>query len=169
MRIHWNDYEPMYFGRSPNARFNAPDEQYGVLYVASDMHGAFIETLGHNTGLREVAIHDLAVRGPARVSTQRPLRLVNLTGPRLAQLGADARLWTGDYRIAQRWALMFWRHRDQPDGLWYPSRHDPERFCAAIFDRAATSINAERLGSLIDPIHTATLANVLDTYRFALH
>jgi hypothetical protein len=70
-----------------------------------------------------------------KLDAARPLRLVDLTGPGLAQLGADARLWSGSIRIAQLWSQALFNHPEQPDGIYYLSRLNPARCCAAIFDR----------------------------------
>jgi hypothetical protein len=87
----------------------------------------------------------------ARIETGRPLRLVNLTdGASLAQLGADARLWAGDYALSQAWSLALWNHPELPDGLLYRARHAPERLAVAIFDRAADNLTSIARGSLLE-------------------
>jgi len=93
---------------------------------------------------------------------------VDLTGPGLNRIGADNRLSTGDYQTSQRWALAFHAHPEQPDGLLYRSRHDPERFCVAIFDRAAGVLTTTDLGSLADPANAALLADILNAYGLGL-
>ena len=107
-------------------------------------------------------------RGLARIESNRPLRLVDLTGAGLARLGADERLCAGDYDVAQRWALALFRHPERPDGLYYRSRHDPSRLCIAIYERAQAALTAARLGGLAGPALATQLAELLDTYRFAL-
>jgi hypothetical protein len=158
----------LYFGRAGLYRFDAPANQYGVLYVAADLHGAFIETFGRRLGFRLLLMQDFAVRRLSRVTQSRPLRLVDLTGPGLSRIGADSRLTTGDYDLSQRWALALHEHPDRPDGLLYRSRHDPSRLCAAIFDRAAGALTATSLGSLADAGNAVLLADLLDTYEYAL-
>lgn len=37
---------PLYFGRSQSQRWDAPEGEYGVLYVAEDPECAFIESIG---------------------------------------------------------------------------------------------------------------------------
>lgn len=64
------------------------------------------------------------------IDEARPLRLVDLTGPRLAHLGADARLFAGDYHIARQWGLAFYQHPSEPDSIYYPSRHNNDRVYA---------------------------------------
>jgi hypothetical protein len=99
----------------------------------------------------------------------RPLELVDLTGPGLAHVGADAELWAGrDYALCGRWALAFWRHPQQPDGLYYSSRHDPQRGSLVLFDRAQGDLHCQEQGGLTDQVHLPLLVDILDTYRFQL-
>jgi hypothetical protein len=167
-RSHARGRGPVFFGKTGTNRFDAPSEQYGVLYIAADIRGAFIETFGRQLGERYVTAARLAGRALARVMASRPLRLVDLTGPGLSQIGADGRLTTGGYDISQQWALALHQHPDQPDGLLYRSRHDPSQLCIAVFDRAADALTATVLGSLADPSNAALLAELLDAYGFSL-
>lgn len=168
VRLHRLDRDPVFFGRTGLNRFDAPAGEYGVLYAAGDVHGAFVETFGRTGGERLVSAADLRLRGLARIAARRPLRLVDLAGPGLARLGADGRLATGDYRVAGRWALALWRHPELPDGLRYRCRHDPSRHAVALFDRAADAVRAEPAGSLGDAAQAAVLGDVLATYGFGL-
>ena len=74
------------------------------------------------------------------IETTEPLRLVDLTGPGLPRLGADARLADGDHQVSQAWSAAFHGHPDRPDGILYRARHDPSRFAVAIFERAQRKI-----------------------------
>jgi hypothetical protein len=127
-----------------------------------------VETFGWATVVSVIDLAELRSYGLARIVSQRPLRLVDLTGAGLAQLGADERLVSGAYPIAQRWALALHRHPDRPDGLHYRARHDPSRMSAALYERAAPDLEAEPLGCLSDLQHRALLANILDAYRLGL-
>lgn len=167
-RFHRIGREPFHFGSSGHNRFDAPTGEYGILYLGSDAHCAFIETYGQATGINIVTARELAGRCLSRVEALRPLTLVDLTGPGLAQLGADERLCAGDHSVAQRWALALWTHPSQPDGLYYRARHDPSRFCVALYERAGDALCVIRQGSLLEPGQVALLANILDTYAFGL-
>jgi RES domain len=168
IRSHSHQYQPLYFGTSGFNRFDAQARQYGVLYAASDVRGAFIETFGRELGQQTVPMAKVAARTFSRIIASRPLRFVDLTGPGLNRIGADNRLSTGDYQISQRWALALYEHPEQPDGLLYRSRHDPDRVCAAIFDRAAQTLTADSLGSLADPVNAGLLADILNAYNLGL-
>ena len=160
--------DAIFFGTSGDNRFDAPGGEFGVLYVAQDMFGAFVETLGHKTGTRLIALADLQARGLAQINVARPLRLVDLTGSGLAQLAADNELASWPPEVAQRWSLAFHKHPDQPDGLLYRARHDPARLCAAIFNRAGVALTVTSLGGLADPGQLARLGLLLDEYKFGL-
>jgi hypothetical protein len=167
-RLHNINFPPLHFVRSARYRFDAPNGSYGVLYTGSDVHGAFIETFGHATGVGVVSYGELRRRGLAKVELRRPLRLVDLTGPGLARIGADNDLCSGDYLTAQRWSAAMHAHRDGPDGILYRARHDPSRTAAALFDRVAEHLTAVSLGTLADAQHASLLAELLDTYGFGL-
>ncbi|HEX4447144.1 MAG TPA: RES family NAD+ phosphorylase [Polyangiaceae bacterium] len=168
-RIHSREHDPLHFGRETLHRFDAPAGEFGVSYVAKDVHGAFIETFGHATGVRFVTEREIAARGLARITTSRPLRLADLRAEGLARMGADAALTSGpDYAMARRWARAIHAHPRGADGILYRARHDPARACAAIFDRAGAVVTARPMGSLLARKHRALLAAVLDTYKFGL-
>jgi RES domain-containing protein len=168
-RIHAVKHDPLYFGREPRNRFDAPAKEFGVLYVAKDFHGAFIETFGHSTGVRFVTTAELRVRGLAVITPQRKLRLVDLRGEGLARMGADAELTSGpDYDLARRWARAIHDHPRKPDGILYRARHDPSRTCAAIFERTAPELGENRLGTFHHKVNRRLLADILDTYKFGL-
>ena len=167
-RIYNIRHNPLHFGKSGDRRFNLPGGESGVLYVGADEQCAFIETLGHSTGARVITVSALRSRGLAEIQVRAPLRLVDLTGPGLAQLGADERLSTGDYSVAQRWSLMLFRHPQKPDGLYYRSRHDPSRVCAAIYQRAARKVRVVHRVGLGDRGAAWLLGTLQRLYAFSL-
>jgi hypothetical protein len=127
-------------------RFDDPDRAFGVLYVALEIYGAFLETFGRELGYRYVSMSQLRATGHAMVGARRTLRLVDLTGPGLARIGADASLCTGrDVEVTKRWARAFYTHPDSPDGILYRMRHDPSQIGLAIFDRAEQEVEAAQL------------------------
>jgi hypothetical protein len=167
--VHRGIHEPIYFGRSRANRFDAPAGEFGVLYVAGDAHGAFIETFGHATGTLSVSEGELRARELSRVRASRELRLVDLRGEGLARMGADSRLTAGaDYGLAQRWALAIHAHRRRPDGILYRARHDPSRASVALFERVAPVVSATRTGALMEGRSLRALGGILETYRFGV-
>lgn len=62
--------------------------------------------------------------------------LFDCGGPNyLSLIGVDAQLYTGEYSGSQVWALRMMSHPDKIDGIWFPSRHDPNRQNIALFQR----------------------------------
>lgn len=173
-RSHRLDLDALNFGRTARNRFDDPDKRYGVLYVAEDEHGAFIETFGRVTGTRVVTFSTMSAYGLTRVVPDRALTLVNLADSGgLARLGADGRLCTGDRSVAQRWSRALRVHPAKPDGLYYPARHDPARHdparrAAALFDHVTRHLTTVPLGPWLAPERSAMLGGILDTYQFGL-
>ncbi len=165
-RLHRSEHTPLYFGRTGFNRFDAPDGEFGVLYLGDSPKCCFVETYGRSDrdDHRIVTRQELTTRNLATVEFSRPLRVVDLTGSGLARIGVDNRLGTGDYRIARRWSQALWAHPDEPDGILYRSRHDPSRTCLAIFDRATDALAASNVGSLVERANLALLAAILDAY-----
>jgi hypothetical protein len=166
-RVHDTDHEPAFWGKTGNNRFDAPAAEFGVLYAATDQHGAFIETC-FEANARTATAASLTRRGWARVEPRCDLRLIDLSGAGLTRIGADERLCCGEHAIAQQWSLAFWEHPANADGLYYRARRDPSRISVALFDRAASSVEVVRDGNLLDDRHQALLADILETYHFDL-
>jgi hypothetical protein len=158
----------LHFSTLGTGRFDALGGEFGIVYLASDEHCAFIEAFGRELDFRLVTRNGLELRALARIEMRRPLLLVDLAGEGLAQLGADGRLCTGDYLIAQRWSHALWQHPNKPDGLLWRSRFDLSRMCVGVYDRAADALEATSLGSLIAPKQAQLLEVILRTYRFGV-
>lgn len=123
-RLYRHRYAPLHFGTTRRARFDAARGEFGVLYAARQIAGAFVETLARG-GVRAVSHERLQRYRVAEIAASRAVSLVDLTGRGLVRMGVDRRLTTGAYQIAQRWSSAFFAHRDRPDGILYASRHDP--------------------------------------------
>lgn len=141
-RLYRNNYDALHFGMTRRSRFDAPNGEFGVLYVARQIAGAFIETLVRD-GIRELSEERIESYQITGITVSRGLKLVDLAGKGLVRIGVDARLNTGDYRIAQRWSLAFFAHPDKPDGILYPSRHDPKQHLAALYDRTESLLTSK--------------------------
>lgn len=80
LRLHAARREPVFFGKTGLNRFDDPEGEYGVLYVAEDAFGAFIEVYGRDPGLNLVAEMDPRGRVLSELAVEGELRLVDLTG-----------------------------------------------------------------------------------------
>ena len=167
-RIHQSRCSPLYYGNSGKYRFDAPAQEYGIMYIALDPHGCFIETFGSQTSIQVISYRELYLPSISQLSCDRPLQLVDLGGAGLVHIGADARLTAADYKVAQRWALALWHHPSQVDGIYYRARHDLSQVCAAIFDRAKSVLTISNTQFCIHRSFQRTLATILETYKFGL-
>jgi len=137
--IHRTDRAPVFFSPGPNqgptGRFDSATGRFGVLYMALAFEGAFAETILRNPARRLVAMADIEGRSVAVLGASRPVRLVAMHGAGLQALGLDNAITTGPYALCGTWSDALFAHADQPDGVAYASRHDPEQLCVALFSR----------------------------------
>ena len=169
VRIHAREQSALYFGRTNRFRFDAPHQEYGALYMAEQLAGAFAETFADVWSTQGtynmVSASRVETRCVSRLPLTRAITVCDLTGSGLAQIGADGRLTSGDRQIAQQWAYAIWQHPAVVDGIRYRVRHDLEEIAIALFDRASTAITANAPSDLAeDP----TLVEVLARYKVAL-
>jgi hypothetical protein len=174
MRIHRTVNAPIFYNRQSTSnspcRFDAPADEYGVLYAAPTFSACMFETLirgrfegGHLPLL--IDEHLLASRSVAQLglATARPLRLADFTQS-LAPLGGNAAvLSTPDYAISQAWSLAVHDHPGHFDGLYFRSRYSGEP-CVALFDRAGIVLRGQSVPLMDEPL----LGRFLDTYQVGI-
>jgi RES domain len=165
-RVHRTALDPIFFGprrgAAPTNRFDSATGAFGVLYVASDLAGAVVETLARNPQRRMVAEADITSRAASLLRCRRDLRVVQLHGAGLQRLGLDNAISTGPYAPCGAWSDALFAHPEAPDGLIFRSRHDPDRMCLVIFERPGIAFEAERPTLLIDRL--AEVASILGAY-----
>lgn len=140
LRVHRTALAPIHFspgeGQPPAGRFDSAAGEFGVLYLALTLDGAFVETILRNPDRRLVGLQDIAARSVTVLAAARDLRLVRMHGAGLQALGVDNSVTTGPYEPCGRWADALFAHPDRPDGIAYASRHDPDQVCIALFSRS---------------------------------
>ena len=172
-RHHQKIHDPVYFGKKGEYRFDDPDCPvpgcFGVLYAGADPESCLLESCGTTTGVPAVSGAYLDARAIARMELTGSLRFIDLVSDGgLASIGADGRLATGSYTVAQRWSAALKKHPYKPDGIRYRSRHAPERIAYAIYERPPSSFSVTSMGSFTDPANEALFKRILKTYNFAL-
>lgn len=169
-RVHHAAHAPIFFGpgagRPPTFRFDAASGRFGVLYVAEGRAAPLIETLLRNPQQLSVSRSQIEARAMSRLSAARRLSLVDATGANLSRLGATAELFTGAYDVCGRWSDALWDHPQRPDGILYPSRHDPGEECIALFQRGDLVLTVEDTKPLMQL--AAEIARVLDAHGKSL-
>jgi hypothetical protein len=172
-RHHRADKDPIYFGTSGNNRFDDPDcpagHAFGVLYAGEDPQCCFVESCPFTAGVPSVSGAYLEARAMATLELTEDLHCIDLfsTGG-LMRIGADGRLFTGSYKIAQYWSAALRALPSKPDGIRYPSRHDHTRIAYAIFSRPPSTFKTGSLGSLMAPGNRALLNDILSLYHVEL-
>lgn len=169
VRLHQCRYDALYFGKNGIYRFDAPHQEYGVLYMADRLEGAFVETFGDEWEIRArynvISSRRLATRCVAKIRLTRALNICDLTEGGLAHIGADGRLTAGERLVAQQWSLAIWKHSAAVDGIRYRVRHAQSEVAVAVFDRAADALAVHPMGELTDhPL----VPSLLSRYNIAL-
>ena len=169
-RLHESCYGAIYFNPNPSWRFNDPTgKEYGVLYAALDYQAALRETLKPKK-FNILSSNFLRSRCLSTLTPKRDLRLVDLEGAGLTRIGADGRLTTGSYQIAQAWSQALYRHPDRVDGLYYCSRYDPSKLCVALYEHRVkiSDLEEQRVtaDNLLDLAFDSELQGFLDRYGY---
>jgi hypothetical protein len=165
-RVHQAKYDPIYFASSGGGRFDTAE---GIIYLGIDEYVAFRETIGRFSKYRLISGEELEKRRMSEVKSRRGLSLVDLTGKGLTLLDADARLLTGDYKIAQQWSKALQNHPSNPDGIYYRSRHDPSRFCLALYQiRTSSTLKTINTYDCLSDEYVNRLAAILEEYQYGL-
>lgn len=166
MRIHLCNYAPMYFGNSRQNRFDSEERNFGVLYLARQLNGSFVEVFCR-TKEKHVTAVQFEQYCVSEFRTSRNLKLVDLAGPGLVKMKLDGRLATGSHATSQSWSQAFYEHPGSADGILYLSRHDPKQQLAALFDRSQSLFTVRHRGTLRDHLGNG-LFDLLDHYEIAL-
>lgn len=171
-RLHRRVHDPLFFGRTGNFRFDAPDcppGSFGVLYAGEDPHCCFIESCGQTTGTPAVSGTYLSDRCLAELEIKKDLTFIDLADSGgLSRVGADARLLTGSYVISQQWSAALRKDPVKPAGIRYRPRRDPTRVAYAIYDCPRSTFKVSNRGSLINPANRKLLNELLDLYKVDL-
>jgi len=172
-RHHQSIHDPIFFGMTGRYRFDDPEcpsaGSFGVLYAGGDPECCLLESCGSTTGVPAVSGAYLDARQIARMELTEDIRFIDMVEPGgFTSIGADGRLVTGSYKIAQQWSAALKKHPSKPDGIRYRSRHAPERIAYAIYSRSRATFLVSSMGSFTDPANEALFKIILKTYKFAL-
>jgi hypothetical protein len=157
----------IYFDRSGKGRFDSGKSDYGILYGGQNERGAFIETFGRNLGIRTVSQIALQQRNLFEITSDRPMKIVDIWGANLSKLGMDSRISSGDYEVSRAWANAIYQHPQKVDGICYHSRHDDTEICCGLFEGTESILRAKNLGNLIDS-NPRLLAKILNHNDYSL-
>ena len=144
VRIHRKRQGAVFFGPSadkgPQNRFDAPAGEYGILYAARRLEGAFVETLLRRRSGRIVRRDFIEERQWTPLRLLRPVTLAKIMDEGLLFHGVDASVSASDnYAPSRALALDLYNDFPSVEGLAYRSRHNNGEVCYALFDRVPSS------------------------------
>lgn len=165
-RLNFSE-DPRMQHRFTYPRWRGGEDPYTVLYASIDYFGCMRETVLSVTGeIRHISQELADSRRRLRFSCKKNLILVDITGPGLAWIGADARLGCGgDRRISQEWSLAFWETQ-WVDGVYYRSRLDPSRLCVALYSDRVQEVDLQLEEAVEGLTNLPEWREVLGEYRF---
>lgn len=138
-RVHGSTFGPVFYGpgpgNPPSFRFDCLSGRFGVLYIAPGPDAAMIETLLRNPQRLTVSYNDIKQRSLSILQATRDLRLVKAMGENLSRLGTTAAISTGPYNPCGEWSDALFDHPEEPDGILFASRHNPDEPCIALFEK----------------------------------
>lgn len=148
---------PLHFGRDGNNRYDAPNRDYGVLYLGRDLPTALMESVFHKhkwneDAQRHIAWDDVLSRLVRGVGVLKELELADFTahGVMAGQFGLNLeQLVSRDYTHTQlasgrTHAAVGGDGRLLFDGILYPSRNNYPGTSIALFERAHAKVKVVR-------------------------
>lgn len=161
---------PLYFNPDQTGRWNSPDGQFGVCYVARSVDAAFAETYGrgimaaYSPGSPKI-ISEAALRSKHvyEINSNIPLRIAHFFGKGLARLNLDNSInTTTNYSQVQCWSAWVRNLALRIDAIEYQSRHLSDTTCLALFDHTEFELGYQDMGSMDDWKCTDTGRDIYD-------
>jgi hypothetical protein len=148
LRVHWSRFSPIFFNRRSRStnvyRFDAPGDEYGVLYASPEFDACLAETVIRDrfqTGplvIDEAEITDRSI-STLGVKGRSDLLLADLTAPLFPIGGSTAITSVSEYDIPNKWSKALNDHPKGYDGLYFFSRYS-NMPSIALFDRVDVTV-----------------------------
>jgi hypothetical protein len=171
LRVHRTKFSPLFFNRRSRSdtvfRFDAPQDEYGVLYGSPEFDACLAETLFRDrfaTGplvIDEIEITDRSI-STLGLAGRSDLLLADLTAPLFTIGGSAAIASVSDYEIPNLWSKAFHDHPKKYDGIYFLSRYS-NMPSVALFDHVDMTV--ERTVPLLADYR---LPSFLDRYDIAV-
>ncbi|MEX5685366.1 RES family NAD+ phosphorylase [Pseudomonas silesiensis] len=145
--------KPLYYGCDGTNRYDAPDLDYGVLYLGRNLPTALMESVFHKHEWdkdtnRSIAMAEVQSRLVRAVGVLEDLRLADLTaeGVMAGYFGLNlGQLASRDYLHTQQVSAQVYAMQGKDgvslfDGVLYPSRNNYPSASIALFERAKEKV-----------------------------
>lgn len=148
LRVHRNRFSPLFFNRRSKSsnvyRFDAPNDEYGVLYASPEFDACLAETVIRDRFQTGALVIDESEITDRSISTlgivgRTDLLLADLTAPLFAIGGSAAIASVSDYEIPNQWSKALYDHPKEFDGVYFFSRYSNMR-SVALFDRVDVTV-----------------------------
>jgi len=148
LRVHRNHFSPLFFNRRSRSstvyRFDAPADEYGVLYASPEFDACLAETLIRDRFATGPLVIDEAEITECSISTlgvagKPDLLLADLTAPLFPIGGSAAIASVSNYQAPNRWSKALYDHPKMYDGLYFLSRYS-NMPSVALFDRVEVTV-----------------------------
>jgi hypothetical protein len=173
-RIHRTTSGPLFFNRrsasSTVFRFDASNDEFGVLYAGLSFAACMAETVIRNRfehgslpliiDQAELETRSLSTLG---LTSPRALRLADFTQPLFSLGGSGQILAISDYRVPNMWSSAVYAHPENVDGIYFRSRFAAEP-CVALYERAGITTR----GNAVPLMDAPELGPFLDKYGIGL-
>lgn len=174
MRIHRSMYSPIFHNRRSTSatifRFDAPNDEYGVLYASESFSACMAETVIRDKFVNQpmpilLTEPELAIRSVSTLDPEVPklLRLVDFTKPLFAFGFTSQVVSDPDYQASNRWSKAVFDHPEQFDGIYFRSRY-ANQASIALFDRCPVI----QRGPAVPLLQSPYLGPFLDEYEIIL-
>ncbi|MFK5949503.1 MAG: RES family NAD+ phosphorylase [Methylococcales bacterium] len=162
---------PLFFNTDQSGRFNSPNSEFGICYMADGFEAAFAESLGHSVSTKYepsenkiIEESDLKAFHIYQIEVMKTLHVGELCGSGLARLNIDNNINTSPkpYVVPQKWSLWVHSHPDILDGIRYHSRHLPDIRSEGLFERCVSKLKCIDTGAVINWSCPKTGKDILD-------
>ena len=167
-RIHRTRLDCLFFGTTKSERFDDPLGQYGVFYAALQPEAAFAEVFLRQLSAIIVPESSIQERSLSEVLAD-DLHCVDLSAAGLRRVSCDNRVATEmPYVVVGKWSRAFFEHPQQPDGIIYRSRHNPQFKCVALFDRCQSKLKLKTSEPLLAGVRRPWTIKQIARYALAI-
>ena len=156
----------LHFGCAATKRFDDPSGKFGVCYLGVDAFASFVECFARDKDYPAVNSRRLPGSSLAMVQVLDELRLFDVRGQSLIRYGETAKLAASNtHDHSMQFSKMVYNHPSCSDGILYLARHDSQRQCIALYERAKAKI---RVASSSPWLRFPQLPQILEHYDLGL-
>lgn len=150
-----------WWGKQKRYRFDDPQCEFGVTYVAEELDVVFAETILHEEGafvdgswlVGYDKVDERSIVYYTHPDTKSKLKLFDLTGVQLKALGLNNDICSADnYLPSQEVSRIVHENVPDADGIYYVSRQLNTEHAAALFERSGVRCTSAKVKLTAHPM-----------------